>query len=162
MKKSTILATLAVSVLIVGTVYFINNRSSKEMMMENKEGTMMKQNEASMDSTMHEKATAYVTYSSQELSKDTDKKRVLFFYANWCPTCSQANKEFLQNLSKIPQNIKIIKVNYSDSETDSDEKTLATKYGVTYQHTFVQIDSNGNEVTKWNGGGIETALEKIK
>jgi thioredoxin-related protein len=47
-------------------------------------------------------------------------------------------------------------------ETDQEEKDLAKKYGITYQHTFVQIDSKGNEITKWNGGKTDELLAKIK
>ncbi len=39
----------------------------------------------------------------------------------------------------------IVSVDF-DSETD-----LKRQYGVTLQHTFVQIDSDGNEVAKWSG-----------
>jgi thioredoxin-related protein len=53
-------------------------------------------------------------------------------------------------------------VNYNDTATDQAEKELAKKYGVTYQHTFVQIDAEGNEVTKWNGGKIEELLHNIR
>jgi hypothetical protein len=57
--------------------------------------------------------------------------------------------------------VTIIRVNYNDSDTDPAEEALADEYGVTYQHTFVQIDENGNEVAKWNGGEIEELLERI-
>ena len=39
---------------------------------------------------------------------------------------------------------------------------LAKKYGITYQHTFVQIDSQGKEVTKWNGGQTDELAANIK
>jgi thiol-disulfide isomerase/thioredoxin len=89
-------------------------------------------------------------------------KRILFFFANWCPTCKAADESLAQNASKIPDNIVIIKINYNDSETDDAERELAKKYGITYQHTFVQIDENGNEIMKWNGGGYEELISNIK
>ena len=56
----------------------------------------------------------------------------------------------------------VIRVNYNDPETDQEEKDLAKKYNVVYQHTFVQIDEEGNLVTRWNGGQIEELLAKTK
>lgn len=34
-------------------------------------------------------------------------------------------------------------------------------YGVTYQHTFVQIDENGDALAKWNGGDVEKLLSNV-
>ncbi|OGM59723.1 hypothetical protein A3A75_02090 [Candidatus Woesebacteria bacterium RIFCSPLOWO2_01_FULL_39_10] len=104
----------------------------------------------------------YIVYSKEAFESNSNKKRVLFFYANWCPTCRPADANFSSNISKIPEDVVLIRVNYNDSETDQEEKDLAEKYQVTYQHTFVQIDEEGNVVTKWNGGQINELLENIK
>ena len=106
--------------------------------------------------------TRYVQYSKTALNSASSNRRVLFFYASWCPTCKLADASFTQNASKIPGDVTVIRVNYNDPETDQEEKDLAKKYGVTYQHTFVQIDSSGSEVTKWNGGQIDELLSNIK
>lgn len=99
-----------------------------------------------------EKATisksGYIVYDSTEFQKQVDKKRVLFFHAKWCPTCKVADKEFTENSDKIPSDIILFKTDYDT------EKDLIALYGVTYQHTFVYVDSQGNELKKWNGGGV--------
>ena len=48
--------------------------------------------------------------------------------------------------------------------TDFDEHTdLKKKYGVTTQHTFVQVDADGNEIAQWSGGStLEDVLENIE
>jgi thiol-disulfide isomerase/thioredoxin len=107
-------------------------------------------------------AGQYVVYSPQVLMQNSDKKRVLFFYANWCPICQPADNEFKSNLDKIPNDVVLVRVNYNDSDTDADEEGLADKYNITYQHTFVQIDSAGGVVAKWNGGGINDLLVNLK
>lgn len=89
-------------------------------------------------------------------------KTVIFFYADWCPTCRPVDAEFKNSIGKIPTGIEIYRVNYNDSETDEADKALAKKYGVTYQHTFVQVDKEGNEITKWNGGGLDKLISSIK
>ena len=126
--------------------------------MEKKEGEAMVQK--SDDKMMAD--SRYVEYSKVALEKAATNRRVLFFYASWCPTCKPADASFTQNASKIPEDVTLVRVNYNDPDTDQEEKDLAKMYGITYQHTFVQIDSTGKEVTKWNGGQIDELLSKIK
>ncbi|OGC78279.1 hypothetical protein A2619_05715 [candidate division WWE3 bacterium RIFOXYD1_FULL_39_9] len=104
----------------------------------------------------------YVQYSKSALESASGNRRVLFFYASWCPTCKPADTDFTQNSSNIPEDVTVIRVNYNDPDTDQEEKDLAKKYGITYQHTFVQIDSAGKELTKWNGGQTDALLSNIK
>jgi len=105
----------------------------------------------------------YQSYTPEALSQAlAESKVVLFFYANWCPTCRPIDLELQNNLSKIPDDVTVIRVNYNDSDTDKEEKSLAQKYAITYQHTFVQIDNNGNEITKWNGGGLANLIANVK
>lgn len=104
----------------------------------------------------------YKIFSEDTLSKSADSRRVLFFYASWCPTCRPVDAEFTKNSDKIPEDVTILRVNYNDPETDEIEKSLAKDYAVTYQHTFVQIDSGGNEITKWNGGGIDNLFANLR
>ncbi len=82
-------------------------------------------------------------YQNYDISKLSDTKtNILFFAATWCPACQWADK----NLSSenIPQNLNILKVDY-DTYTD-----LKTKYEITMQHTFVQVDKDGNMIKKWS------------
>jgi thioredoxin 1 len=104
----------------------------------------------------------YVAYSKEEFDQAKDKRRVLFFYANWCPLCKPADTDFQANSTKIPEDVTLIRVNYNDTDTEQAEKDLAQKYGVTYQHTFVQIDSEENQVAIWNGGHTDELLANLK
>lgn len=83
-------------------------------------------------------------------------KNVLFFYASWCPTCRAADADITAKQSSIPKGVVIHKVDY-DTATD-----LKKKYGVTYQHTFVQVDEKGEMITKWSGGDLATIVAKLK
>jgi len=104
----------------------------------------------------------YIEYSDGVLDGASNKRRVLFFYASWCPTCRPVDQAIRDDLGLIPDDVQIIRVNYNDPQTDQSERALAQKYGVTYQHTFVQIDQNGQVVSKWNGGGLDQVLQNIK
>ncbi len=104
----------------------------------------------------------YVEYSRAALDQSSNMRRVLFFYASWCSTCRPADADFKKNIDLIPADLVLIRVNYNDPETDTEEKALAAQYGITYQHTFVQIDAQGNEVAKWNGGQFDQLLARVK
>ncbi len=80
---------------------------------------------------------------------------VYFFKANWCPTCQALQKELDTGINTLPNGTTIVTVDYDNS------KALQTKYAVTYQHTLVQIDATGAEITKWQGGGVVQIAEKI-
>lgn len=97
----------------------------------------------------------YREYSENEYGLAADQKRVIFFHASWCPTCKVANEEFTSQADKIPKNVVLFKTDY-DTETG-----LKKKYGITYQHTFVLVDDKGDEIRKWNGGGIEELVNNI-
>ena len=101
---------------------------------------------------------SYKDYSSEIVQAEQKKgnKVVLFFHAPWCPYCRAADEAFITKTDQIPIGVTVLKTDY-DSNTD-----LKQKYGVTYQHTFVQIDSNEKLVTKWNGGDIDNLKKYLK
>jgi thiol-disulfide isomerase/thioredoxin len=107
-------------------------------------------------------STKYLEHNQSVLTKTAGYRRVLFFYASWCPTCRPADADFRTNEAKIPEDVRIIRVNYNDPQTDAEETALAKQYQITYQHTFVQIDVNGQPVTRWNGGSLAELLKNIK
>lgn len=76
---------------------------------------------------------------------------VYFFHAPWCPTC-RATEESVST-DGVPAGLTIVKIDY-DSEID-----LRQQYGITQQHTFVQVDPDGNELAKWTGS---TTAAEIK
>lgn len=70
---------------------------------------------------------------------------VLYFHADWCPICRPLDASLTANLASLPTDLTVLKVNY-DTAAD-----LKRQYGVTYQHTFVQIDGQGNKLKLWTG-----------
>lgn len=100
---------------------------------------------------------SYEAYTAAKvLSAGTDDI-ILFFRAAWCPTCKALDSDLKLRLMDIPQNVTILDVNYDT------EIALKKKYGVTYQHTFVQVDTNGNQIAKWSGSrSLSELLTNIK
>lgn len=78
-------------------------------------------------------------------------KVVLFFHAPWCPDCRGTDAAL--NASGVPDGLVVVKVDY-DSMGE-----LKQKYGITQQHTFVQIDANGALVKKWSGAKDGAAIK---
>ena len=62
---------------------------------------------------------------------------VLFFSASWCPTCQEATEQLTG--AEFPDGLTVVSVDHDSNEA------LRDKYGVTTQHTFVVIDSEGRE-----------------
>lgn len=101
-------------------------------------------------------AGQYIDYSPAAFAAAQGKKRVYFFYAKWCPTCKAANQDLTVNGSMIPADVVLFKTDY-DTETE-----LKKKFAITYQHTFVLVDDSGEEIKKWNGGGVEELIAQTQ
>lgn len=105
--------------------------------------TMMEEETKTMDNsgeTMSEKLWVYTDYSPEALANAT-WKIVLFFHANWCPTCISIEKDILAN--DVPSDLTILKVDY-DTAND-----LKQRYSVLTQSSFVQVDHDWNMIKRW-------------
>jgi len=131
----------------------------EDEMMKNDEGvtmeseSMMKDEEAGMEESAVAPASgSYETYADAKLAMAGSGDVVLFFKASWCPSCRAADTNIKSNLSAIPAGLHILEVDY-DNSTE-----MKKKYGVTYQHTFVQVDKDGNLIKKWSGSATLDAI----
>jgi hypothetical protein len=126
-------------------------KTESEAMM--KKDAMAKEGSAMAGSAMAmTKAGVFTTYSEAALTKTEGHKNILFFSATWCPTCQATNKDIQANLDKIDPKLHILSVDYDTNQA------LRTKYGVTMQHTFVEVDGSGNLIKKTNGLGTVSAI----
>lgn len=128
------------------------------MMDEKKDDKTMSDDKMMDKNSMMQEKASYNDYSEQAVAdaQKSGKKVVLFFHATWCPTCKAADAAFKADLSTIPNNVALFKTDYDSN------KELKTKYGVTTQHTFVQIDKEGTMVTKWVSGDVDMLIKNIK
>jgi len=174
---------IVIIVLIIGGIYFLSEKEDGDLMMDDgdemmeevnemmdngemmnddgemgpaMEGEMMEGGEAMMDEMM-EGPGSYEAYAPEKIAKANENNDVvLFFRASWCPTCRTLDKNIKADLSSIPSSLTILDVDY-DNSTE-----LKKKYGVTYQHTLVQVDAGGNMIKKWSGGSnIADIVSKI-
>ena len=88
---------------------------------------------------------AYGGYSPEAVSSASDGDRVvLFFHAQWCATCKLLSDDISANIDRIPDDVRILVVDF-DGQT-----ALKQRYGVTLQHTLVQVTRDGGLVAKWS------------
>lgn len=156
MNKRIVIGIVIVALIgIAGFAYASMSKNEKAMMDE--KDTMMKdavivpsEEKAMTDEGMEKSETmmkkgSYEAYASEKITRAETGDVVLFFHASWCPSCRGLNTDIEKNLEAIPSGVSILKVDY-DKETE-----LKKKYAVTYQHTLVQVDKNGNLIKKWSG-----------
>lgn len=91
--------------------------------------------------------TGFISLPTYEADKETyhEGDVVLFLNASWCSTCARPLASLSENPEEIPEGLTVVSVDF-DQETD-----LKKQYGITTQHTFVQINEDGTEVTRWSG-----------
>ncbi len=142
---------------IGGFSFFLSQKAPNQM---TKPAETSKKNEADTnpDTSMVTPASdiRYVAYSQAAFESAKGKKRVYFFFAPWCPTCVPADKEFQAGQEKIPEDVVLFRTDYDSS------RELKKRYAVTYQHTYVSVDDNGEAVKKWNGGGLAELITNTR
>lgn len=124
-------------------------KDGQEAMMADKDDAMMEKGgqEAMMaekGDAMMEKKGAFMTYSPSEVARaSADNRTVLFFNAGWCPSC-RATTAALKS-EGVPAGLTVLSVDYDTNVA------LRQQYGVTQQHTFVQVDATGKKIASWTG-----------
>lgn len=172
MSKNTMTGLIVAALVVIGggvTYAAVKNNTDKKVaensaMMKKDEAAAMEKDKMAKEGDVMVKADAmkkdgdamtvkgsFTDYDSAKLANAEKGDVVLYFSAPWCPTCQKANKNF--NASSAPDGLTLLKVDY-DSSTD-----LKKRYGVTYQHTFVQVDKDGKQLKKWSGS---TTYDQLK
>lgn len=128
-------------------------KMSQDTLMEESKTTMEKPADTMIEQTDARQVDFVSEAESQALT--TQGPVVYFFKASWCPTCQALQLELDRDLGTLPAGTIIVTVDY-DKET-----ALKKKYAITYQHTLVQIDATGKELSKWQGGGVSEIKKNI-
>lgn len=85
---------------------------------------------------------AYLEYKEGVIGSG---RAVLFFHADWCPLCRSQDGELKRWYAAQEFPLSVYKIDFDDNVA------LRTRYGVTYQHTFVLIDEEGNAIRTIQG-----------
>ena len=183
MNKNTgiIVGVIALLVIVGGVYGSMNNKDSmveqdkiadEKVIMEKKgmeeKDAMLKKEVTNGDNMDKKEETSitkndvmvkgsYESYTLEKVARAETGDVVLFFHASWCPSCRGLNSSIESNLGAIPEGVSILKTDYDK------ESQLKKKYGVTYQHTLVQVDKDGNMIKKWSGSpSLDSLLSQIQ
>lgn len=154
-----IIGVIALVVIVGGVYASMNNKNDAMMAKEKMEQQAMDEKEVMIkkDETSMMKVGSYEAYSTDKIARAETVDVILFFHASWCPSCRSLNSNIEENLKSIPEGVTILKTDY-DKETE-----LKKKYGVTYQHTLVQVDKDGNMIKKWSGSpSLDNLLTQVQ
>ncbi len=100
----------------------------------------------------------YQEFSVSKLIANKDKKQILFYHASWCPTCKILNDNLNSNLVSIPSDVVIYRVDYDDTQYNQ----MKRDHGITYQHTLVYVNENGELIDKWAGSlNVDEVIDKL-
>ena len=154
MSRRLLGGIVVLGVVIAGiSVYSSNGKNDTTVMEKQKMEKEVAMTTPSPSDGAMMKVGSYEPYTSAKVAMaSATQDVVLFFRASWCPTCRAVDADINAHLKEIPETLSILDVNY---DTASD---LKKKYGVTYQHTFVQVDAQGNLIKKWSGSPTLSAL----
>lgn len=100
---------------------------------------MMKKEETTMI-----QSSGYIEYDRVKVEQalQAGQKVALFFHATWCPSCRSLDRAINSNLSSIPADTLIVKV---DFDTYAE---LKKTYRVVGQHTTVVLNADGTEKSR--------------
>jgi thioredoxin 1 len=146
-KRSLLIGAILIGIGISFLAYQYQNTQTLPSITQNE-----KENQPSASTYLPSEDNAtprYMIYTPVAFEAALGKKRVLFFYASWCPTCRPADRDFQTYIDQIPKDVVLFQVDYDT------ERELKTQYSITYQHTFVLVDDSANTVKIWNGGRLK-------
>jgi len=141
---------VVVLVIIGGGWLLISDRGGEEIM--NDEVFVSDESNVIGEENIVSERGFYGDYSEDKLALAEEGDVVLFFQASWCPSCRVLDRDIQANLDQLPEDLAILRLDY-DTEID-----MRRKYGVTTQHTLVQVDAEGNEIKKWSGGNTLNSI----
>lgn len=164
--KSKIFTGVLFIVLILGVVFLLTpkNTVAPEETPKAEQDTVDQTENNANNKKMAGKTSYYSSFSQPAYEKALGDGKIIFldFYATWCPICRAEAPDILSGFNSLNTD-KVVgfRVNFNDEETDDDEKALAKKFSVPYQHTKI-ILKDGKEVLRsgdqWDK---ETFLDEI-
>lgn len=113
------------------------------------------------------KNSSFVEFNQKDYEAALAKGKIVYleFYANWCPICRAQEEDLIEGINKLTRaDVAGFRVNFKDDQTDEDEKALAAKYKIPYQHHKIVV-KDGNVVIDsaetWDAQTLISELTKL-
>lgn len=93
----------------------------------------------------------YYRFDKSHYEKSLAEGKVIFldFHASWCPICRQEQPNIFEAFNELnKEDVVGYRVHYNDDETNADDREMARKFGITYQHTKAIINKKGEVALK--------------
>ena len=93
----------------------------------------------------------YYRFDKAHFENSLQQGKIIFldFHADWCPICQSEKPGILAAFNELNnENAVGYQVHYNDKYTTEDDREMAKKYGITYQHTKIIIGKDGNVASK--------------
>lgn len=169
MKNPLYLAVPAI--LIVGALIFFAAKSSQSQPQDQTVAKSPKQQDKTIPgyqgNVLAGTTSPYLQFTKADYQKALSENKIILldFYANWCPICRSESPHLKSGFDGLTTD-KVVgfRVNFNDSDTDDDEKMLASEFDIPYQHTKVLL-KNGQEVKrsgqKWDQQTFDQEINQI-
>ena len=95
--------------------------------------------------------TKYYDFDKAHYEQSLKEGKIIFlnFYASWCPICKAEQPDLFAAFNELSnQDVVGYRIHFNDNEVTDDDKEMAKKFGITYQHTKVIINKNGEVALK--------------
>lgn len=153
--KNIGIVVVVIVIAVAGFVYFSNNQKSQApsqvVPTTQTESTTSAQTIPDYQGkVLAGKSSPFLEFNKADYDKALSEGKVIVldFYANWCPICRAEEPAIYEGFNSLTSD-KVLgfRVNFNDTDTDEDEKTLAKQFKIPYQHTKV-ILKNGKEFSR--------------
>lgn len=150
MNKIILIGFTALAIIVLGGFFAISKVGKKTDLNSNLPNEKPQKAEGYKGNVLAGSTSPFIEFNRVDFEKaKTDGKIIILdFYANWCPICRAEAPELYAGFDQLNErNVVGFRVNFKDSDTDTDEQALAREFNIPYQHTKV-ILKNGAEVAR--------------
>lgn len=147
-----------------------NIESAETEAMEKKEVMAVSDNETvqkdgvMMAKILAKKNSTFSEFNLKDYEKALSEGKIVYleFYANWCPICRAQETELIEGFNKLKRDdVAGFRVNFKDDQTDEDEKSLAEKFKIPYQHHKIVLKGGQVVINSADTWDVQTLVSEL-
>lgn len=147
-----------------------NIESAETEAMEKKEVIAVSDNETvqkdgvMMAKILAKKNSTFSEFNLKDYEKALSEGKIVYleFYANWCPICRAQETELIEGFNKLKRDdVAGFRVNFKDDQTDEDEKSLAEKFKIPYQHHKIVLKGGQVVINSADTWDVQTLVSEL-